>query len=148
MNTKAIIQKQKELISRHKSFVKWMLKYTPEILESERGRNFIAECEDVESELSLLQEQEEDIEETVSKEGLPIYDSEESGDELKSLMTHDKETIAKWYLDLVNRRGKELREELRDELIVFCCACNIPLPRDKDYIDLVDEYLSNLKSNQ
>ena len=31
--------------------------------------------------------------------------------------------------------------QLRDELIAFCCACNIELPRDKDYIDLVDGYL-------
>jgi len=52
-----IIEKQEELNSRHKSFVNWMLKYTPEILDSERGRNFIAEVEDVESELASLKSQ-------------------------------------------------------------------------------------------
>lgn len=32
-------------------------------------------------------------------------------------------------------------DDLRSELIAFCCECNIELPRDKDYIDLVDGYL-------
>ncbi len=37
--------------------------------------------------------------------------------------------------------SQERIDDLRDELIGFCCACNMELPRDKDYIDLVDEYL-------
>lgn len=36
---------------------------------------------------------------------------------------------------------KERMDDLRDELIAFCCECNIELPKDKDYIDLVDGYL-------
>ena len=54
---------------------------------------------------------------------------------LKSLMTHDKEVIARWYLDLVKHRN------IRDELIRYKIWENIFGGNYDTLEPMIDEYL-------
>jgi hypothetical protein len=70
---------------------------------------------------------------------------------IKCLKYEDAIMAVDYYLQNQSHQvSQEARptDEIRDELIGFCCACNIPLPRDKDYIDLVDGYLSKKETDQ
>jgi len=121
MNKDLIISKYKELVSRHQSFSRWIIKHNPEILESERGRNFIAECEDIESELSLLQEQD--------KKELHIdknYVAMDKVNEICDKAEHDIELenklidFANWYLRLIKvTTDKDERYEIENREIVW-----------------------------
>ena len=51
---KKIIEKQKELIEQYQLFANWINKYTKDIIESQRGRDYIFSFIKLESEISSL----------------------------------------------------------------------------------------------
>ena len=76
------------------------------------------------------------------KENCDLSDWNRLEEQLKdSLWTNNVVEYMKLFAEQYHK--EQLREELRDELILFCCDCNVKLPEDKDYIDLVDNYLKD-----
>jgi hypothetical protein len=55
MKTKELIEKYQELNRYNQVFRKWVNKYTKDIIESERGRQYLNEIDEIESEIAQLE---------------------------------------------------------------------------------------------
>ena len=59
MSDKKRIEKLEELVRRYQTLIKWINKYTKDIIESQRGRNFLFAIDKLESELQAIDSKEE-----------------------------------------------------------------------------------------
>src|ERR1035437_8466071 len=69
---KLIIEKLKEIVNNYQACMRWILRHTPEIQGSQRGNIFLAMINELESELSVLEQEDEykiigDSEKTLSE---------------------------------------------------------------------------------
>ena len=71
MSDKKRIEKLEELVRRYQTLIKWINKYTKDIIESQRGRNFLFAIDKLESELQAIDSEEAII--TEKKEKIVEY---------------------------------------------------------------------------
>jgi hypothetical protein len=144
-----IIEKQKQLIEHIIPFTErctieetYKIEYQKWVKKRKRLESELAALENnrqqngISADNLLTSKEHREAEEIVEENFKGLYD-----------LIDDKD-IVNFYKDLIvtcmeQYHRDRIREELRDELILFCCDCNVKLPEDKDYIDLVDEYLKD-----